>query len=109
MRPCRHRRRRASCEGVAAPVGVLAGDVVRAVAAEDTVAERHFAVVIEIVDAAAIDPGGVAGQSAAADSRGTSVPDGAAVVGGIVAGQGATANAQLARVVDGAAEGLGPG
>src|SRR5437588_459448 len=43
VRRCRHRRCRASLEGVATPVGVLAGDVVRAVAAEDAVADRHFA------------------------------------------------------------------
>src|SRR5262249_59343685 len=76
-------------EGVAAPVGVRAFDVVRGVGAEDAVADGEHAA---FVGHAAAVTGGVAGQGAVADGQRAEVNDAAAVIyarDNAVPGQGA--------------------
>src|SRR5579864_2727491 len=77
-------------ERVAAAVGVRAGDGVRAVAAERTVAHRQPPFVTENA-AADVPESDVAGYFAVAHSRRSEIDEAAAVVGG-VAGDGAVAD-----------------
>src|SRR5262249_52799730 len=96
-----------SVERVAAPVGVGAVDVVRAVAAENAVEDRQRGGLAGVVNAASRVAGRVVGQGAVANRHlGATVVDAAAFAtalvpgGGGVAGQGAVADSRLARVVD---------